>query len=81
MKRKIQFIDEKWETECLERSMERLKEISKSKILARAKKGQKMNTDPETVEYLREKSAKECGLKENELEVKESITGGKRTAT
>ena len=53
------------------RSMERLSETSKRENLARARKRQKMNTNSEAVEYLREKSAKECELKEKELVLKE----------
>ena len=53
------------------RSMERWSETSKRENLARAKKRQKMNANSEAVEYLREKSAKECELKEKELELKE----------
>ena len=53
------------------RSMERWSETSKRENMARAKKRKKMNANSEAVEYLREKSAKECELKEKELELKE----------
>jgi len=44
--------------------------------LARAMKRQEMNPNSEAVEYLRERSAKEC-----RVERKETNTEGKRTAS